>query len=479
METIQNPLNKYLIEISDLNREKFVETVRQFSKQNKDFRPKWDDWVTVTVVTDCSRQELSQKWDIPIGKIVENRRVRVSEHLVFVVKDEQLLKGKNFGTKTPKIPTGGKDEVKIKTETMSKSREKYHVPQWNPGPEGLRSYIDMLDNAKTLGYFESDADLIYSSLCRSGKPEIYSQLTQTEKDSLAEYAKYLNTNYGRSLNEKKRRFNLLRQEENEDENSWFIRVIREYWSAKGSTRPANEAFTSENKADISLAFLAGLRRNDLKRIMKLHLDDTDDENADFFQIGKRAQRKALSLRELEGQVYSIGGQAGHSGVFNVDMSDVMPNNSSTENTESPLQAQINQLCNQVRQLKTGQNDKSKKKCFQCGLFGHFQAECRASTKNKRAFNRKKNNNPSHGRRQNFRNNFRNYSGNNSRNSFRGRSRSRDFSRGQSRSFRNNRSRSFNRSASRDRYSSKSSYRPRTPSRDRRSNSRGRYVSFRD
>jgi len=438
--------------------------------------------VTVTVVTDCTRQELAQQWEIPVGKIVENKRVRVSERLVFVVKDEQLLKGSNFGAKTPKISAGGKDEVQVKTEKMStgKSRENYHVPRWNPGPEGLRSYIDMLDNAKTLGYFDSDADLIYSSLCRSGKPEIYSQLTQKEKESLEEYAKYLNTNYGRSLNEKKRRFNLLKQEEDEDENTWFIRVIREYWSAKGSTRPANDAFTSENKADISLAFLAGLRRNDLKRIMKLHLDDTDDENANFFQIGKQAQRKALSLRELEGQVYSIGGQAGHSGVFNVDMSDIMPNNSSIQNTtENPLQAQINQLCHQVRQLKTSQNDKSKKKCFQCGLFGHFQAECRASTKNKRAFNRKKNNNQSYGRRQNFRNNFRHNSGNHSRNNFRGRSRSRDFSRGRSRHSGNNRSRSFNRSTSRDRYSSGTSYRPRTPSRDRRSSSRGRYVSFRD
>ena len=432
--------------------------------------------MTVTVVTDCTRQELSDKWEVPVGKIVENRRVRVSEHLVFVVKDEQLLKGKNFGTKTPKISAESKGEVKVKTETMTKSRENYHVPRWAPGPEGLRSYLDMLDNAKTLGYFESDADLIYSSLCRSGKPEIYTQLTQKEKESLEEYAKYLNENYGRSLNEKKRRFNLLKQEEDEDENTWFIRVIREYWSAKGSTRPTNDQFTSENKADISLAFLAGLRRNDLKRIMKLHLDDTDDENENFFQIGKQAQRKALSLRELEGQVYSIGGQAGHSGVFNVDMSDITPNKPNTESTtENPLQAQINQLCHQVRQLKTSQNDKSRKKCFKCGLFGHFQAECRASTKNKRAFNRKRNNNPSYGHRQNFRNNFRN----NSRNNFRGRSRSREFSRGQSRPTGNNRSRSFNRSSSRDRFSSRSSYRPRTPSRDRRSNSRGRYVSFRD
>ena len=83
--------------------------------------------MTVTVVTDCTRQELSQKWDIPIGKIVENRRVRVSEHLVFVVKDKQLLKGKNFGAKTPKISTGGKNKAKIKAETMSESRENYHV----------------------------------------------------------------------------------------------------------------------------------------------------------------------------------------------------------------------------------------------------------------------------------------------------------------------------------------------------------------
>ena len=52
--------------------------------------------------------------------------------------------------------------------------------------------------------------------------------------------------------------------------------------------------------------------------MKLRLDDYENIDAEFFQLGRICRRKALSLRELETSVYSTGGQAENSQVFKVD-----------------------------------------------------------------------------------------------------------------------------------------------------------------
>ena len=188
---------------------------------------------------------------------------------------------------------------------MEAGKEYCTIPVWRPGPDGLRSYLDQLEVCKELNYFSADTHLIYTSLCRSDRQDIFQQLSKQEKSSLEEYAKFLDSNYGRSLHEKKRQFTMIRQNQEEDENAWFHRVIREYFSAKGTKRPANSQFSSENKSDITLAFIAGLRSTDLKRIMKLRMDDTDDDDAEFFKLGKICQRKALSLRELNSQVYSV------------------------------------------------------------------------------------------------------------------------------------------------------------------------------
>ena len=118
-----------------------------------------------------------------------------------------------------------------------------------------------------------------------------------------EFSKYLHENYGMSMNELKRRFNRLKQDLHEGENEFLLRVIKEYFNAKGIVRPADDAFSLEHKSDIQFQFLSGLRNNDLKRIMKLDLDDYEDNNTNFFQLGKICQRKALSLKELDGQVY--------------------------------------------------------------------------------------------------------------------------------------------------------------------------------
>ena len=211
----------------------------------------------------------------------------------------------HFFVKIGKIKTEYQPASEKGLEAMEARWESCTIPVWRSGPDSLRSFLDQLDTSKELNLFASDAELIYTSLNKSGKPDLYQQLSKEEKTDVTAFAKYLEANYGRSLNEKKRRFQVLTQDPDEDENAWFQRVIREYFATKGTKRPGNAQFSSENKSEISLAFIAGLRRTDLKRVMKLRMDETEDSDTEFFKLGRICQRKALSLRELEGQVYTV------------------------------------------------------------------------------------------------------------------------------------------------------------------------------
>ena len=62
----------------------------------------------------------------------------------------------------------------------------------------LERYLAELAEAKNLGLFENENILIYGSLQKSGKFDIYTSLSQTEKTSLTKFAKYVRHNYGSS-----------------------------------------------------------------------------------------------------------------------------------------------------------------------------------------------------------------------------------------------------------------------------------------
>ena len=206
-----------------------------------------------------------------------------------------------------------------------------------------------MEISRDLKYFETESDLIYSALSISGKPEIYSQLSKTEKSSVVEFSKYLHENYGMSMNELKRRFNRLNQDLHEGKNEFFLRVIKEYFNSKGIVRPADEAFSLEHKSDIQFQFVSGLRNNDLKRIMKLDLDDYEDDNTKFFQLGKICQRKALSLRELDGQVYD-NKPVSTDGVFAIE-SDTSSGSSSYQEDLQEIYTILDELKRDIDELR--------------------------------------------------------------------------------------------------------------------------------
>lgn len=165
-----------------------------------------------------------------------------------------------------------------------------------------------------------------------------------------EFSKYLHENYGMSMNELKRRFNRLKQDLHEGENEFFLRVIKEYFNAKGIVRPADEAFSLEHKSDIQFQFVSGLRNNDLKRIMKLDLDDYEDDNTNFFQLGKICQRKALSLRELDGQVYD-NRPVGTDGVFAIESGTSSESSSYQEEDLQEIYTILDELRRDIEELR--------------------------------------------------------------------------------------------------------------------------------
>ena len=332
-------LQKFLIESADSSGKTLDQVFKnQFGQQNKNLEDEWSATPTLTVVTDFNKNQLSDILQIPVGKISDQKRLRIADLYVFAVQDENLLKDSEFKSKIKLKPSKEPTNTGNK-QKMSKSPQSYQVPKWTPGYTGLRSFIDQLDACKSLNIFESDSDLIYSALCKSDRPEIYTQLTTEEKASVGKFAQYLNRNFGPSINERKRRFNLLTQMEDEDENQWFLRVTRDYFACKGVAVPNEEEFTPENKSDISLAFIAGLRKTELKRLMRFKMDDLDDEgeNQHFFQLGKIALRKSMSLRELEKGVFTVGVQSVEQRTPQTNLNDRI----------KELRAEINMIQNQL------------------------------------------------------------------------------------------------------------------------------------
>ena len=87
-----------MIEVADLDKERFRESLRRFQAQNKGLTSDWEALGTLTIVTDFSRQELAALWQVVIGRIQESRRLRISEGLFFFVQNEELLRDRAFGS---------------------------------------------------------------------------------------------------------------------------------------------------------------------------------------------------------------------------------------------------------------------------------------------------------------------------------------------------------------------------------------------
>ena len=169
----------------------------------------------------------------------------------------------------------------------------YMVPCWDGSAAGIRKYINHIDEAKELGIFSKDSELIYASLCRSQQPEIYSMLDAGAKAD----------QFGETPNELKRKFQNMKQRENECEMTFFNRCQQDYFAARSLKRvPSGNNFTNDHKEDISLVFISDLRFPEVRKTLLTRIDEVD-----FDKLGRVAKRISLNLRELSNMVYHVGG----------------------------------------------------------------------------------------------------------------------------------------------------------------------------
>ena len=90
--------------------------------------------------------------------------------------------------------------------------------------------------------------------------------------------------------------------------------------------------------------------------MKLDLDDYEDDNTKFFQLGKICQRKALSLRELDGQVYD-NRPVNTNGVFAIESGTSSESSSYQEEEFNDLQeiyTILDELREEIEELRAQQ-----------------------------------------------------------------------------------------------------------------------------
>ena len=160
----------------------------------------------------------------------------------------------------------------------------------------LERYLAELAEAQKLGLFENENLLIYGSLQKSGKFDIYTSLSPTEKASLEQFAKYLRHNYGSSNDEKRSEFGNMQQQIGESPPEFLRRLERSYFQIKGLTVPTE--LEEWHKSDLKWSFLSGLADPAVKKHMLLK--DSNYEN-----LGIDARKIEKQLSGLHKNIYNI------------------------------------------------------------------------------------------------------------------------------------------------------------------------------
>ena len=203
--------------------------------------------------------------------------------------------------------------------------------------DNLERYLAELAEAKNLGIFENENLLIYGSLQKSGKFDIYTSLSPKEKQSLDEFRKFMRHNYGTTSDEKRSEFANLQQLPGESPPEFLRRLERSYFRIKGLAVPNKEDLDDWMKSDIKFAFLSGLTDPAVKKHMLL-------KESDYKDLGVDARKIEKQLSGLQKSVYSVN---------NINTVDTGSEPDDCEERLNILEEQINELQEQLQLYKSG------------------------------------------------------------------------------------------------------------------------------
>ena len=162
--------------------------------------------------------------------------------------------------------------------------------------DSIERYLAELAEARNQEICDNDNLLIYGSLQRSGKFDIYTSLSNAEKTNIANFAKWIRQNYGSTPDEKRSEYASLQQHPGESPTEFLRRIEKSYFRIKGLIVP--ETLEDWQKSDIKWTFLSGLTDEGVKK--HLLLKDSIYEN-----LGIDARKIQKQLNGLDKKVYSV------------------------------------------------------------------------------------------------------------------------------------------------------------------------------
>ena len=415
-------LPRYIIERSEIPTNK-LENLAD-SKTNKHF-----DLVSVenaeliTIITNRNQRSIGALLGVPVGKLqlVSRSSKTYLRTVIFLAQEEELTEenlGKDLFEQrqqfdAPKLQISDssesepetvilninekdleeKDETKeienqsevkeeesaeaestIKTRKMAdlaNFRSEYLLPIWDEAnPNGLDKFLGQMKSIKTLNIFDNDKSLIFATLMKGKKIEIFQALSEAQQDDLDAFATYMRGTYGLSECARRLQFESITQQPGENEAAFLTRVKDSYYRSRGLETPADAAMTDLAKSDIAHRFRVGITNVEVRRLLLLN-----STTITYGNLGTTATLYSQSLRELQDTTKTTVNTV-HS-ISEIETSKATESEPTPEiliaRNMSKLEAQINDLVLKIDEPK-------ELVCWKCGHPGHRMNECRASSK---------------------------------------------------------------------------------------------------
>ena len=172
------------------------------------------------------------------------------------------------------------------------------IPKWTTSndQESLELYLAALKEAAQLKILDSERMLIFSSLQKSNKMDIFTSLTENQKNSINEYAAFLRKNYALTSDEQRADLSSMMQKSDESEQQFLRRVEKRYFQTKGIEVP--ETLLDWQKSDIKHIFTRGICDAEIKKYLLIN-------DIQYEHLGRQARKISQISKNLSSRVYSV------------------------------------------------------------------------------------------------------------------------------------------------------------------------------